>query len=179
VPTCDFCQPVSLSAQARPAPISHRVTGTDVDWNTGKDYVVKPNKERAQSDPQWGGELVYKRRLAQQSWGTWGLEAAVGYLDLNIRDSQALTGNAAVTTDSYPLGGLIPPQAPYAGSLAGPGILIGDSPTRTVATLGGGQVVSGRRELDGSLYNGCSWCHFSQVVYNERDMENWGQLCSH
>jgi hypothetical protein len=107
----------------------------------------------AQSDPPWGGELVYKRRLAQQSWGAWGVEAAVGNGDLNIRDSQALTGNAAVTTDSYPLGGLIPPQAPYAGSLAGPGILIGDSPTRTVATLAAGQAVSGWRALEGSLYN--------------------------
>ena len=107
----------------------------------------------AQSDPQWGGEFFYKRRLARQSWGAWGVETALGYVDLDTWDSQTLTGNAVVTTDSYPLGGLIPPQAPYAGSLTGPGVLIGDSPTRTVTALAAGQVVSGRRELEGSLYN--------------------------
>jgi hypothetical protein len=106
---------------------------------------------KADGDPQLGMEVFYKRRLGQPDCN-WGVAFAFGFTDLDIRDSRTLSGNASVITDAYSLGGITPPVAPYAGSFAGPGVLIGDSPNRLVANLTS-EVVSGRRHIDGSLYD--------------------------
>lgn len=101
-------------------------------------------------DPQPGFELSYARRLGRVWRGAWGIQAAFGYTDLSIHDDRTLHGNALVLTDAYPLGGVVPPLAPYAGSFSGPGPLIGDSPTRLAAP--GAARISGERKLDTQLY---------------------------
>lgn len=80
---------------------------------------------------------------------TWGFRAGLQYSRINASNSDLITTALSTTTDSFDLGGTIPPQAPYTGSFNGPGPLIGDSPTRT-ATDGTG-FVSGKRELDVDL----------------------------
>ena len=77
----------------------------------------------------------------------------MGYTDLSIRDTQSLNGNVGMTTDAYPLGGITPPLAPYAGSFNGPGPVIGDTPTRTTMTSTGGALITGNRQLDIWLYD--------------------------
>ncbi len=106
----------------------------------------------ANDDPQWGMEVFYQRRLGKQSWGTWGIEGAFGYTDLSIQDHSLVLGQAGVITDTYALGGLVVPPAPYAGSYAGPGMLLGDTPTRSQSIDPAGEQVMGSRELDGTLY---------------------------
>jgi hypothetical protein len=101
-------------------------------------------------DPQWGAELGYERRLGEWSWGKWGVQTAFNWTDVEINGRQAATVSSAVVTDAYPLGGIIPPLAPYAGSFAGPGPVIGDSPTRSSAVTS--SVVESKRALDAQVY---------------------------
>jgi len=90
----------------------------------------------ATDDPQYGGELIYQRVLGTLPFfpaARWGLEGAFGYTDLDIRDRRSGSGRATVTTDSYPLNGVLPPAPGHRGTFEGPGVLLGDTPTRTTA----------------------------------------------
>ncbi len=65
-----------------------------------------------------------------------GVEARVGQVDFTQDDVRPLAANSTFVTDTYPLGGVVPPAGPYA---AGYTVVpfttrIGDIPTRTVAT---------------------------------------------
>jgi hypothetical protein len=82
-----------------------------------------------------------------------GIKLAFGYTDLDIRDSQPLSGNVSLITDAYPVGGITPSLAPYAGSFSGPGPVIGDTPTRTTTMVPGGVLITGTREMDAALYD--------------------------
>src|SRR5262245_59219524 len=81
------------------------------------------------ADPSSGLELTYNRQLGTCDNWRWGLEAAFNYSALNVRDNSGLA-NGPLAVDTYHLGGIVPPLAPYAGTFAGPGPLIGDTPTR-------------------------------------------------
>jgi hypothetical protein len=91
-------------------------------------------------DPNLGFELSYMRDLGHESWGRWGIKAAFGYTTIDLR-----TG-AQLITDAYPLNGVVPPIAPYAGSFSGPGVVIGSLPTRSTAP-------GGNWCLDATLYD--------------------------
>jgi len=78
---------------------------------------------------------------------TWGFRAGLQYSRVNIGNSDFLTTGLTTTTDSYDLGGVIPPLAPFVGNPNGPGPLLSDNPTRSTV-LGGTGLVSGSRELD-------------------------------
>jgi hypothetical protein len=102
-------------------------------------------------DPQYGAELTYQRvigPLALLPSGRWGLEAAFGYTDLDLRANRSATGSATVTTDTFQLNGVLPPGTGYNGTFQGPGALLGDTPTRTtasdIATLTSDQKLSGQ-----------------------------------
>lgn len=107
----------------------------------------------AKDDPRLGFQINYARDLAHFGSGRWGLKLSVGYTDLKIRDTQPLLGPVTLTTDTYALGGITPPQAPYSGSFNGPGPVISDSPSRTVTTLAAAAAISGSRQLDIWLYD--------------------------
>ncbi|HWX22137.1 MAG TPA: hypothetical protein VN578_19725 [Candidatus Binatia bacterium] len=105
-------------------------------------------------DPQYGAELTYQRVLGGLPFlpdGNWGLEAAFGFTDLDLRANRSATGPATVTTDTYQLNGVLPPGAGYNGTFQGPGALLGDTPTRTtaadIATL------TSHQKLSGQLYS--------------------------
>jgi hypothetical protein len=102
--------------------------------------------------PQWGLELVYSRELGSSSSYWWAVELGFGWLDLSFSENATLPGDITLTTDTYGLNGIVPPLAPYAGSFNGPGPLIGDQPSRSVATLPGAAVTAGRYRLDASVY---------------------------
>ena len=103
-------------------------------------------------EPQYGVELIYQRVLGRLlPSARWGLEAAFGYTDLDLRDNRSAAGvPVTLTTDTYPLNGVVPPSAGYNGTFRGPGALLGDTPTRDVtadtATL------TSRQKLSGQLY---------------------------
>jgi hypothetical protein len=108
-------------------------------------------------DPRLGFEAHYARDVAHFGAGRWGLKLALGFTDVQVRDSQALSGAASLVTDTYSLGGITPPVAPYAGSFNGPGPVIGDTPTRSVSTLPGGALITGNRKMDVWLYDLRLW----------------------
>jgi len=101
-------------------------------------------------NPQFGGELVFQRvigRLPFVSAGSWGLEAGFGLTDINLQDNRG--GPGGVTTDTYALNGVLPPSAGYNGSFAGPGALLGDTPTRTL----GSAILTSNQKLSGQLFS--------------------------
>jgi hypothetical protein len=85
----------------------------------------------ADADVGHGFELAYGRVMGGSGDLLWGVEGALGFTHLN-QDSSGGTvaGYAGVAA---PLNGITPPSAPYAGTFAGPGPLIGD--TLNPATL--------------------------------------------
>lgn len=104
-------------------------------------------------DPHWGGEVVFAREIGWSSSYWWGFQVAVGYLDLRFRNDGSFVTDATRTSDSYSLGGIVVPDAPYRGTYEGPGPLLGDTPTRQIVTLPGAALTSGTYELDASVYS--------------------------
>ena len=101
-------------------------------------------------DPQYGGELVYQRvigRLPFLPSGCWGLEAGFGLTEINLQDNRS--GSVGVITDTYALNGVLPPSAGYNGTFAGPGALLGDTPTRTP----GSAALTSNQKLSGQLFS--------------------------
>jgi len=80
----------------------------------------------------------------------WGLRGGFHYARVGIANHDSVLTGLGTTNDVFPLGGVIPPLAPYSGSFGGPGPLIGDSPVRSV-TNAGTAPVTGFRELDAHL----------------------------
>ena len=108
-----------------------------------------PSSQRAGDDPQYGLELTYQRVIGTIfSSAHWGLEGAFGYTDLNLRAQRSGVGSSALITDSFPLNGVLPPGAGYNGTFAGPGALLGDIPTRSIAR----GTLSSREKLSGQIY---------------------------
>ena len=102
-------------------------------------------------DPQLGFELAYGRRLGKVSeHGSWGLMAAFNFTDFSIRDGRNISGNGSLITDSYALGGTVPPEPPYSHGATGFGPIIGDSPNRTVSA--DAVTITGTRKLEAQLY---------------------------
>lgn len=90
----------------------------------------------------FGGELVIGAELGKfELWKrTWniGIEAAYSYAQFSTELGGTASGIAALTTAQYGLGGILVPDAPYAGTFLGPGPLINRNPTRqqTLAAVG-------------------------------------------
>ena len=105
------------------------------------------------SDPRLGFQADYARDVAHFNGGRWGFKLAIGYTDLKIRDTQSLTANESLISDSYSLDGITAPVAPYTGSFAGPGPVIADTPTRSIGVVQGGALITGSRQLDAWLYD--------------------------
>jgi hypothetical protein len=102
-------------------------------------------------NPSYGFELSYLRRLGENPNGHFAVELAFGYNRLDIADDSAHPVNATITTDSFPLGGVIPPLAPYEGTFSGPGALLGATPARASALASGS--LSGSRSTTADIYN--------------------------
>ncbi|MBM3878968.1 MAG: hypothetical protein FJ387_04515 [Verrucomicrobia bacterium] len=92
-----------------------------------------------QEDPQAGFELLYGRVLGRFGLGpattiTWGILGGFSSLDVLLEESDTINGTLSRTTDSYSLGGISPPPAPYAGTFAGPGPVIGSAAAASLTT---------------------------------------------
>jgi hypothetical protein len=109
--------------------------------------------QHATDDPQYGTELTYQRIIGSLPFlsGRWGLEAAFGCTDLDLRDSGSATRLDTMTTDTYQLNGVLPPSAGYMGTFSGPGALLGTSPSRVTAT--DVAALTTHQKLSGLLWN--------------------------
>jgi hypothetical protein len=118
------------------------------------------NSKTIDSDIQHGAELTWNRELGRRENNcSWGLESALGWTDIEIRDRRPLGGGVRTVTDVYNLGGInpnVPPQSAeypgHAGTFEGPGPLIEDTPTRSVDFSANSSLVTGRRRFDGDLF---------------------------
>jgi len=104
------------------------------------------------ADPQHGFEISYSRELYRKEKWHFGAEAAFGYSSLSISDSRDLRGTVNRITDTFSLGDIVPPLAPYNGTFEGPGALIDSSPDRVRTILSQSASVSGQRTLDTDLF---------------------------
>ena len=134
---------------------------------SGGNTVLTLNKIKSSSlatsrgvedDPQHGFELNYSRHLGDVGRCHWGIEAALGYTRIEIRDSRPFDGGATQIADDYDITGLAffggPPPAPYSGPFAGNASttpVIPDSPfNRTTTSYNDGRI-TGQRQLDANL----------------------------
>jgi len=135
--------------------------------------VAKPiDASSRDDDPQHGMELTYNRELGvcQKTGWRWGVEAALGWTDIDIRDNRPLAGGVRIISDAYDLGGVdpqynqIPPGSDTPppvnvngtplnpGSYTGPGSLIDDSPDRSISSLRNGTRITGSRQFDADFW---------------------------
>jgi hypothetical protein len=100
-------------------------------------------------------EINYSRELTRGKHWRFGLEAALGYTAVSIKDNQTLTYTTTRLNDTYTLNGVVPPEPPYAGSFEGPGPLIPSSPSageRSTTVLPGAATIFGERKVDSDLF---------------------------
>jgi hypothetical protein len=107
----------------------HRVDGSPRDGTT----------DALSQTPTPGFEILYGRELKRFALGenraiVLGAEAGFSAMDMNLRGGSTMNGTIAETTDTYSLGGITPPLAPYAGTFTGPGPLIGSTPLSSTST---------------------------------------------
>jgi hypothetical protein len=70
--------------------------------------------------PQHGIELSYERYLGKVGQrANWGLGASLSYNNVTIEDHSPVLSSMRQLTDTYALGGVIPPEAPYRGTFSG------------------------------------------------------------
>jgi YD repeat-containing protein len=105
-------------------------------------------------DPQSGFEFTYDRELGNRDKLYFGLEAAVNYMNLSMKDTSTFSGNVSRLTDAYPFtSGTTPPPAPYQGSFAGPGFVLGATPvSSTIALISGGATIVDQRNYDADIW---------------------------
>jgi hypothetical protein len=75
-------------------------------------------------NPQHGLEVGYRWRYRESSGTKMGLEAAFSFMDLDLRASGE-PDRSVMAVDGFSVAGIVPPQAPYFGSIfpgTGPGI---------------------------------------------------------
>jgi hypothetical protein len=107
-------------------------------------------------DPQCGFEFTYDRELGNRDKLHYGLEAAVNYMNLSLKDTSVSSGNVSRLTDAYPFTpGTTPPLTPpvYQGSFNGPGFLLGYTPvSSTTALIPGGATIVDQRNYDADIW---------------------------
>jgi hypothetical protein len=104
-------------------------------------------------DPQYGLEILYTRELGRMGKSRWGLEAALGYNAIELRDTRTLAASVRRVTDSYSYTpGTTTPAASFQGTFDGPNFVLSDTPTRSSANIAGGATVRGEREFEADLF---------------------------
>jgi hypothetical protein len=107
-------------------------------------------------NPQCGFEFTYDRELGSRDKLHYGLEAAVNYMNLSLKDNSAFSVNVSRLTDAYPFTpGTTPPLTPpsYQGSFEGPGFVLGATPVgSTTALIPGGATIVDQRNYDADIW---------------------------
>jgi hypothetical protein len=103
-------------------------------------------------DPQQGIELTYNRELGHYEKWRWGIEAALGYMDVSIGNNSPFSGSRKDIADTFQNAGSTFPDAPYAGTYEGPGDLISSITQRQINIDVNGARVKGSRQFDADIY---------------------------
>lgn len=109
-----------------------QISGDTLNLSSAVESPSDGTQGEADGDFQGGFEVMYGRELGRLDLGKrsapWGVEIGVTSLNTLLKTSDAYSGDVGVMTDSYSLGGIVPPQAPYEGTFEGPGPLISSIP---------------------------------------------------
>jgi hypothetical protein len=109
----------------------------------------------ADSNPNYGAELLFSRHLGTYKEVRFGIEAGLSYLNISLKDNSPYQEQVSSVTDAYPFTpGTTPPTTPpaYQGPYRGPGFLIGSTPSSSTSTSMGSANVSGQRKYDADLF---------------------------
>lgn len=107
----------------------------------------------------------------------WGGEVGLEWARFSDSATGPVAANLQVTTDSYPLGGVVPQRAPYSGRYSPlPGDQrIGDVPTRSASSVAG--TLNGRQSFNASTtvvrFGGWWELSRSSVVEPEDEEQRW------
>lgn len=105
---------------------------------------------------QHGVELSYQYPVGGGEKWRWGVEGALNWMDLKIRDGRPLAGDVMTVTHAFALNGVTPPVAPptYVGPVDGPGATrLGDTATDVSGPLQvGAASIIGSRSIKADLY---------------------------
>jgi hypothetical protein len=140
--------------------------GSATTWNWGYDQAAQSGPggitmnalqgspgadiEGVSDDPQWGAELTYSRILTVWADALVGLELGFSWVDFNVEDNSTVATSLRRVSDTFGLGGAVPPTAPYAGTYAGPGPLLDRGPAGSATATGG--TLSGTRRLEANWW---------------------------
>ena len=90
------------------------------------------------ADLSYGGEVGWSWEIRRFDIGRResraGIDIFAGWSQVSGNGNSLAAGSFTRQTDSFALNGVTPPLAPYAGTFAGPGPVLSDSPTRSTVT---------------------------------------------
>lgn len=150
---------VNVNKWGPSAPVTTNWGYTDAAQTPGDDTIrfnttggrMDGNLDGTTDDVQYGIEFFYEQPIGDN----WGLKVVASYFRLEYENKvEGISGDALAIEDAYSLNGvdlLLFPSAPYAGTIEGPGPVIGTTASRTVMTTPGAIEMNTTRELDGSL----------------------------
>jgi hypothetical protein len=130
----------------------------------GDSMILSRNQRGAAGDthscdgnPQHGFEIMYQRQLSKPGKLQFGLECAFNWTDVTLHDGQTVPGKVTRLSDTYSLGGIVPPQDPppawaYKGTFFGPGPVIDDFPIAQSTATVPNVYTTGSRDIEAFMY---------------------------
>lgn len=145
----------TLSFHSAPSPADQSILQSDDQILPGLDF-------------QYSRDLgSFDMKVNGRSATAWfGVSLQFGYLDLDLAQRASVSAPVALTTDTFAIGAVVPPVAPFQGTVPGPGTLIPDSPASRV-TAATPATANTRNEVDGSLY-GLTVGAFLEIPFSDR-----------
>ncbi len=114
-----------------------------------------PHHQSEEHGVAQGVEAAYHRVLWEHPDRSvrFGVEATFNYAPLSFQNQGQLAADVRLDHFAYPLQGVRPPSAPYAGTFFGPGTMILDNPLGLVPqTIVNGATLWSNRHLDLDMY---------------------------
>lgn len=127
--------------------------------------------------PSWQVNLRLSLADVKVDRRDWGVEAGLDWARFKDASSGPVAANVRVLTDTYALGGVVPQRAPYTGRFSPlPGDQrIGDTPTRSIATVAG--TLNGSRSFSAktTVFRVGGWWELkrSAIVEPEPEADKW------
>lgn len=119
--------------------------------NSAQTTINPAASSASQDTPQPAISLYWQQDLTKCEVLNLGVRAAFNWQHINL-DTHALEATTITTiSDTYSLGGVTPPSAPFDGSFLGPNTLLGDDPTRSISAVAGPTIL-GNRSIDADLF---------------------------
>ncbi len=109
------------------------------------------SQSRESADPQHGVELSYALPLGGGKRWKWGVEGALNWTDINVKDNKAFASTITTLTHAFALSGVILPPAPYSGTSLGPGPIISDVAVDVSGPSIAGPAITGNRAIEGAV----------------------------